>query len=166
MVKRTGLVLALALAACTEEPPPGQAASAIGVPPGDALFASRRDARAFDGFADRFSTIDCRGLDASRAALRAEAEEAPRSSTGIVAGAVGVMIGGPAGALASLIGREASELVSESGNLRLAAVEAVAVAKECDKPPGQRSRPPAAAPEATPPPDPAPGPPVPTTIEV
>ncbi|MEM8824060.1 MAG: hypothetical protein AAGF30_10660 [Pseudomonadota bacterium] len=131
-----------ALVACTEATPPGQAAAAIGVPPGDALFSSGRDARAFDTFADRFATIDCRGLAASRAALRAEAEDAPRATTGLVAGAVGVMIGGPAGALTNFIGREASQLVSQSGNLRLAAVEAVAVAKECDAPPTPQAPPP------------------------
>ncbi|MEO0859565.1 MAG: hypothetical protein AAFY65_03050 [Pseudomonadota bacterium] len=120
------------LVACSDDAPPGKAAAAIGVPPGDALFANGRDARAFDGFADRFSTIDCRGLAASRAALRAQAEDTGRSSTGTVATAIGTLIGGPAGALASVIGQEATSLVSKSGNLRLAAVEAVAVAKNCD----------------------------------
>ncbi|CTQ48737.1 hypothetical protein [Jannaschia donghaensis] len=133
--------LALGPAACSEALVPGQKAASVGVPPGDALFANGRDARNFDTFADRFTTIDCRGLDASRAALRTQAEKSGSSSTGIVAGALGALIGGPAGALAQVIGSEASQLVAKSGNVRLAAAEAVHVAKSCDKPPAQRGRP-------------------------
>ncbi len=133
---------------------PGEAAAALGVPPGDALFASGRDARNFDQFADRFAAIDCRGLNASRAALRTQAEESASTSTGIVAGALGALIGGPAGALANVIGQEASALVAKSGNVRLAAVEAVYVARSCDKPAGGRGTT-----------RPAPPPPLPATIE-
>ena len=130
-----GVALA-GLAACAEPAPPGAAAAAIGVPPGDALFAARRDARDFDAFADRFSTIECRGLDASRAALRTQARKT--GATGLVAGAIGALIGGPAGALAKVIGSEASQLVASSGDLRLAAVEAVYVSKSCDRPSAAR----------------------------
>lgn len=142
-MKRTwarALPLVCALAACGDAPVPGETAASIGVPPGDALFASDRDATNFDGFADRFTTINCRGLAASRAALRTQAEEGGSTSTGIVAGALGALIGGPAGALASVIGNEASQLVAKSGNVRLAAVEAVYVAKSCDAPVGGRGR--------------------------
>lgn len=128
------------LAACGEPVVPGETAASIGVPPGDALFATNRDAENFDRFADRFTTIDCRGLNASRAALRTQAEESSTTSTGIVVGAIGALIGGPAGALAGVIGKEASQLVAKSGNVRLAAVEAVYVAKSCDKPGGGRGQ--------------------------
>lgn len=140
-MKRIWASAALALlAGCGDATLPGESAASIGVPPGDALFASDRDATNFDRFADRFSTINCRGLDASRAALRTQAEDSGSTSTGIVAGAIGALIGGPAGALANVIGNEASQLVAKSGNLRLAAVEAVYVAKSCDKPGGGRGR--------------------------
>jgi len=119
------------LAACGDTPVPGEAAREIGVPPGSALFSSGRDARNFDTYADAFTTLDCRGLAASRAALRTQAQER-RPTTGIVANMVGTLIGGPAGALASVIGQEATQLVTTSGNLRLAAIEAVTVSKRCD----------------------------------
>ncbi|SDZ22384.1 hypothetical protein SAMN05444004_10823 [Jannaschia faecimaris] len=112
----------------------------MGLPPGDALFSSDRDARNFDAYADRFATIDCRGLNASRAALRAQAEKSGSPGTGLVAGAIGALIGGPAGALAKVIGTEASQLVAKSGNVRLAAAEAVYVAKSCDNPGGGRGQ--------------------------
>ncbi|SFI59043.1 hypothetical protein [Jannaschia pohangensis] len=135
MARTLILVLGLTglLAACGDKPEPGVAAGAIGVPPGNALFSSGRDARNFDTYADAFTTLDCRGLEASRAALRTQARER-RPTTGIVANMAGTIIGGPAGALASVIGQEATQLVTASGNLRLAAIEAVTVAKRCDGP--------------------------------
>lgn len=133
-MKAAALALLLPLAMCPEREAPGRAAAEIGVPPGSALFARRGDARAFDAAADGFAPIDCRGLEASRVALRAAARDAQGSRTGRVVETVGALVGGPAGALTGFIGAELTALVRSSGDVRLAAVEAVAVAKACDGP--------------------------------
>ena len=128
------LALLVALAACGEdaptEPPEPVLADYLGVPKGADLFRSEKDAEEFDGHVARFVLQECRTLEASIAALRGR-DDSPLPTGRRLVNVGTALIPGPVGNVSRAIDSDLTRAAAARGNLRLAAAEAVKVAKDC-----------------------------------
>lgn len=127
-------MLLLLVAACGEDLPPEvqgpSQAELLGVPKGEDLFRSDTDAEEFDGHVERFVGQECRTLAATVAALQAR-DDTPPGTSRRIANVGGALLPGPIGDITRAIGSDLAASSAARGNLRLAAAEAVRVAKDC-----------------------------------
>ena len=128
------LVLTVALASCQETVPPAPAgpttAERLGVVRGADILQDPRDAAEFDSYVARYADMSCRTLSSTIAALRAR-DATPAGGAQRVARIGGAIVPGPIGSITRVIGSDLAASSAARGNLRLAAAEAVRVAKGC-----------------------------------
>ena len=130
------LILALlaGLAGCQETVPPAPpgptTAERLGVPRGADILQDPRDAAEFDGHVARYADMPCRTLVSTIAALEAR-NATPAGGAQRAARIGGAIVPGPLGTLTRVIGSDLAASSAARGDLRLAAAEAVRVAKDC-----------------------------------